>query len=763
SIALNDFILDRYPGSNSPSSYKSIITLLDERSGLRDRREIFMNNVMDYGGFRFFQSGYEPDESGTILSVNHDAMGTKVTYMGYALLTLGFLLSFFDKRSRFQTVRKMILQSRKKRLMLWFLALASFSVHDYGFAQNAAEHAPHQANETHEHDGHQHDGHHHDDHKHKHDEQKQAHHNPQFQSKLAETKQQLLAHSLTSYKAINQEHAALFGRLICQTRDGRFQPINSLAIDILHKISRLDQIKLDSIGQLTPMQVMLDFMIAPDFWKMQDIIYIRNTTLAKEIGFDKKMVSFSDFFDEKGAYKLQEFTEVAFRKKPAEQNAFDKEIIKLDERINVFMMVMRGTLLQIFPKTGDENHKWMNWTDSLANVPIGNIDSELKSDSIRPIDEVTYSNLLMLYNMALVEAKQDDDYTLANQIVKSISTLQRTNTEAGLLPSEELINGEILYNKLNIFKRLERMYSIFALFLLILSLLEVSIKNKTTNSYIFLVKAPLKFFTISLLLAFLYHTFGMAMRWYLSGHAPWSNGYEALLLIAWASLFSGFIFSRYSKITLAATALLAFFVLMTAGHSNYDPQLTNLQPVLKSYWLIIHVAAITSSYGFFGLAFVLGLINLGFYAFQNYSNKKHINSLVQELTYISELTISIGLMLAAVGTFLGGVWANESWGRYWGWDAKETWALVVVLVYAIILHFRFIPGLKDKFWFNVGSVLSFSSVLMTFVGVNYYLSKGLHSYARGEAPAFPLWAWYSIFAVFVLILIAFLRRKKLEH
>ena len=126
------------------------------------------------------------------------------------------------------------------------------------------------------------------------------------------------------------------------------------------------------------------------------------------------------------------------------------------------------------------------------------------------------------------------------------------------------------------------------------------------------------------------------------------------------------------------------------------------------------------------------------------------------------MTLTIGLALATIGTFLGGIWANESWGRYWGWDAKETWALVIVLTYAVVLHLRLIPGLKSKFIFNVASILSFSSVLMTFIGVNYYLSKGLHSYARGETPAFPLWAWITIFSIFGIIILAWYNKKRLK-
>jgi cytochrome c-type biogenesis protein CcsB len=263
-------------------------------------------------------------------------------------------------------------------------------------------------------------------------------------------------------------------------------------------------------------------------------------------------------------------------------------------------------------------------------------------------------------------------------------------------------------------------------------------------------------------LGFIYHTIGLILRWYLTGHAPWSNGYESLLLVAWGGLLAGFSFLRYSKITLAATALLAFFMLMTASHSSYDPQLTNLQPVLKSYWLIIHVATLTISYGFLGLGLFLGLINLFINLFKNIKNQGRLDLIISELTCINEMNLTVGIVLATIGTFLGGVWANESWGRYWGWDAKETWALIIVLAYTLILHMRFIPKLGSTYAFNVASVLGFGSVIMTFVGVNYYLSKGLHSYGAGDTPVFPLWAWGLILSLIALIVASGLKEKSLK-
>jgi len=339
-----------------------------------------------------------------------------------------------------------------------------------------------------------------------------------------------------------------------------------------------------------------------------------------------------------------------------------------------------------------------------------------------------------------------------------IESIQRQSYIADALPTKNMINYEIQYNNSKIFVRLRDWYSMLAMILLVLSFIDIlSIKKNK------IVRVLLNI-SIGLLVAcFLYHTYGMILRWYLTGHAPWSTGYEALLLIAWGGLLAGFCFVRNSKITLAATTLLAFFILMTASHSDYDPQLTNLQPVLKSYWLIIHVATLTISYGFLGLGFVLGLINLFIYLFKNTKNYQRLDSITHELTHINEMNLTIGVCLATIGTFLGGIWANESWGKYWGWDSKETWALVIVVTYTIVLHLRFLSKMKGEYIFNIGSVFGYSSVLMTFFGVNYYLSKGLHSYASGDTPVFPLWAWGAIISIIALAFAAGIKQRSVRR
>ena len=168
------------------------------------------------------------------------------------------------------------------------------------------------------------------------------------------------------------------------------------------------------------------------------------------------------------------------------------------------------------------------------------------------------------------------------------------------------------------------------------------------------------------------------------------------------------------------------------AHWNWmDPAIANLQPVLNSYWLMIHVAVIVASYGPFTLGMILGLVCLILMVFTNNKNRDKMLLNIKELTIINEMALTVGLVLLTIGNFLGGMWANESWGRYWGWDPKETWALISIFVYAFVLHMRLIPGLRGRFAFNLASMIAFGSIMFTYFGVNFYLS-GLHSYQSGQ-------------------------------
>ena len=214
---------------------------------------------------------------------------------------------------------------------------------------------------------------------------------------------------------------------------------------------------------------------------------------------------------------------------------------------------------------------------------------------------------------------------------------------------------------------------------------------------------------------------------------------------------------RRSLLALSATIIVAGIFMFTAHLSHINPQITNLVPVLKSYWLTIHVSILTGSYGFLGLGAVLGFMTLLIFIFRT-KKRAHLDVTIKQISAINEISLIIGLSMLTIGNFLGGVWANESWGRYWGWDPKETWAYVAIITYVLVIHIRFIKQFNNPFSFSVASLLAFSTILMTYFGVNFYLS-GMHSYAGGDPLPIPSWVYWAIACVFILIALAYKKRN----
>ncbi len=675
-LQLKDFQLERYPGSMSPSSYASEVVVIDKERNETFPYRIYMNHVLDYRGYRFFQSSYDMDEKGTILSVNHDP-GTIVTYLGYILLALGMLLHFFMPQSRFQKLARLTkkVQEQRKNLLGLFLAL----VISHGFALHGAP--------------------------------------------------------LDIAKKISKSHADRFGsEILVQDSNGRIEPMDTLSRKVVAKIA-----KKEEIYGLDANQIFLGMTVKPEIWQKIPIIYISHPAIKKLVGIDQKSkyAPFSAFFDKKNNYKLLRYVQEATKKKPGIRNMFDKDIIKVDERVNVAYMVYTGALLRIIPNPKDKNSKWVTPIEAIKTFP------PKKAELVRLIMASYFQNV--------DDAIKSGNWEKADKSLDVIRDYQKYYG-SDLIPPSSKIKAELLYNKLDIFNRLVPYYMLIGFVLLIIilaSLINPKIKlGPIVKIGVFLIA-----------LGFLAQTFGMALRWYVAGHAPWSNGYESMVYISWATILAGFFFAKKSPIAFAATSLLGGLILFVAHLNWMDPQITNLVPVLKSYWLMIHVSVITSSYGFLGLSALLAFVVLILFIFVNENNKEVMQLTFKELTYINEMSLIIGLVLVTLGNFLGGVWANESWGRYWGWDPKETWAMATILIYAAVEHLRLIPRMNRLFLYNVASLLAYSSVIMTYFGVNFYLS-GLHSYAQGEPVPIPVWVYWAVAIVFGVIALAYYKKRK---
>ncbi|WP_228141233.1 cytochrome c biogenesis protein CcsA [Aliarcobacter thereius] len=685
-IRLNEFQLDRYPGSMAPSSYASEVTVIKDDKAYDYR--IFMNRTLSEGNFLFFQSSYFPDETGTVLSVNNDP-GKWPTYLGYFLLTLGLLLNFFDKKSRFMKLVKYV---SSKNIASFALVLTLFACTN-------------------------------------------VYANDDLQPELEVNKVELAVDYLNKYKDESKQVSEKFGNLVVQGNGGRMQPLSTLNKQIVQKLSgRSNFLGMDAN------QIVFGMLTRPDIWKDVKILKIQTPKLKKLLNIDEseKYISFSEVFDEKGKYLIVEEAEKALLTKPIERGTYEKDIIKLDEKLNIIYSVFNGSLLNIFPKFYnsekiDDNYKWYSPLEAI--------------DIFQGQNQVAISTLIR----GLLNSVVDYNWEETNKYLDLAKSYQE---KAGneVMPSKTKIDAEILFNKLDLFFNLTLVYLLLGFIMLIISFVLIfnpNFKAEKTTKTLFVILAIL----------FSIQTFAMGFRWYVSGHAPWSDTYESMLYISWSAIFAGVIFFRRSLLALSSAVIMAAIFMFTAHLTEIDPQITNLVPVLKSYWLTIHVSILTASYGFFGLSAILGFLTLIMFIVRK--RKPHVDDIIKHISAINEISLIIGLAFITIGNFLGGVWANESWGRYWGWDPKETWSYVSIIVYAIVLHLRFVKSLNNPFTLAASSMLAFSTILMTYLGVNFYLS-GMHSYATGDPVPIPMWAYFTTIVAIMTVVLAYRNRDLKE-
>ena len=541
--------------------------------------------------------------------------------------------------------------------------------------------------------------------------------------------------SLIQKYKVSEDHAERFGKLVIQDVGGRMKPVNTFSSELLRKVSHENEYK-----GLNADQVFLSMTQLPSAWYQVQMIYMStgNDSIRKIIGIpaDQKLAAFINFFDEKGNYKLSKYLDAAY--KTANPNKFEKDFVETDKKVNLLSSALFGSILKIFPIPGDKNNKWVSYP-------------ELGEANIKGMDSTFTKQIIPIYLASLANSTETNNYKEANFYLDGIQKYQR-RYGAKVIPSEDKISSEIFYNKVNIFKNLFYLYMIGGILMILLVIMKIfNEKNKILR---FLVNGMHVF--IGLL--FLAHTAGLILRWFISGHAPWSNAYESIIYVAWATMFFGLAFDFKSKLTVASSAFVTSMILMAAYANWVDPEIATLQPVLDSYWLMIHVAVIVASYGPFALGMILGTVSLILILFTTEKNKVRMELNIREITYINEMALTIGLILLTIGNFLGGQWANESWGRYWGWDPKETWALISIMVYAFVIHMRYVPGLRGKWMFSIMSMFAFISILFTYYGVNFHL-VGLHSYATGEAKSLS-WIWETIIAIVIIGAISYPKYRK---
>lgn len=386
-IRCDDFKLERYPGSSNASSYESRVTVIDNKK--ETPHHIFMNNVMDYGGYRFFQSSYFPDESGTILSVNKDWWGTRITYSSYFLLFLGMFLTLFKKQTRIQKLNLRLKNINRKVLLLVPLTLIlSFT--------NAQDSVQQEIDTLY----------------------------PQKDTELFVKQGEL------GGRVISTSHADKFGHLLVQDFQGRIKPMDTQTLELLRKIY-----KKDTYNGLSPVQWFLSMQLDPTYWLMQPMIYVGakgGDELFKETGANVDgYTTFTNLTDRKGEFKLQNQYKISFSKPKAEQSNYDKEVINLIERYSIFANIIYGYFTRIIPVKNDLSHTWRSWIYSSQNNPAA-------------IDSTAYA-FISLYFDNIKQDLQTGNWETANEILANISSFQKKWSK-DIIPSDAKISLEILYN-----------------------------------------------------------------------------------------------------------------------------------------------------------------------------------------------------------------------------------------------------------------------------------------------------------------------------
>ena len=477
-----------------------------------------------------------------------------------------------------------------------------------------------------------------------------------------------------------------FGK-ICVLYNSRITPINTVATSFVTKLCGKP-----TWDGLSSNQVFAGWIFDVPYWETVKMVEIKEKKAQELLGINGKWASFDDFWDSYNNYKLDAPLKKAYKDGDTK---LQKQLRDADEKFNIIRMLYGGEMLKMFPYAGKQGH--MQWF--APGQPLGNLKIDEK--------ELVFIKKSMDY---LAESIITGDKARAEEIAKKIYSYQHVRGKA-VVPTKFRIYTETFYNKTNAQRLPVMLYLTLSLVLAIVSTLSLNNgKQKKTR----LVSSVLTWVML------IHTTLLLALRWFVSGHLPMSNGYETMQFMAWATLIVTLVMQKRFLPVKQFGPLLSSFALLVAMITDGNPQITQLMPVLQSPLLSVHVMVIMFSYALFGLTALIGL--QGLIAHHRKQEEKE-----QQLAALSQFLLYPAVALIAIGIFIGAIWANVSWGRYWSWDSKETWALITMLIYSAPLHAD-IKWLRKAQHMHIYMLLAFLSVLMTYFGVNYFLS-GMHSYA----------------------------------
>lgn len=514
-------------------------------------------------------------------------------------------------------------------------------------------------------------------------------------------------------------------KLIAIQDRGRTKPLETFAQEsVLYMTGKRSYKKLPAI------QVIFGWMIAfEEDWEQEPFIRVDYAPLKTAIGLDTNRNFFTPEEIRTNLAFQKLVSEIRVKQRDEESlSELDKKALDLQGKRGLIEAVVTGQALTIFPNSESKDAKWFSLADlAEPRNPIPRDKIEKVSRSIKQ----------------MLSGYIDGNAAEWNQSVAELSSTIRSEMAGEHYPSRASLLTESRYNSVHPFRWAWIFYLMGAIFLTL-----KLVSNSRWAQILGLAGVGAGFLT---------HIYGFYLRMAISGRPPVTNMYESVIWVSWGCvLFAGLVWLRYRNDTiLLASSIFSVVGLVLADNlpSVLDGSIQPLEPVLRSnFWLTIHVLTITLSYAAFAVGLCLGNVVIG-----NYLFRPNRTEMIQEYTLYMYRAVQIGVLLLAAGTILGGVWADYSWGRFWGWDPKEVWALVALLLYLAVLHGRFTGWLRG-FGFAAATVIAFLGVLMAWYGVNFVLGVGLHSYGFGTGGM--LYVTLYVLAQLAFIAVAYVRFKK---
>ena len=497
----------------------------------------------------------------------------------------------------------------------------------------------------------------------------------------------------TSPKVLPREVAEHFGDLYI-LYNNRICPLQTFARDFTIKLYGSSSYK-----GLTPEEVLTGWLFYYDSWENEPIIRIKSNEARKLLEIEGNYARLKDYISTINEYKLEKMMNHI---RSGEQVTDKRGIEEADEKFNIINLVCTGAMMKIFPcrNIAGKTLEWYSQSDQLPQ----DMDN----------DKWVFIRKSMSYVNEMIVMKKYNDACL---LLEKIKKYQQKECD-GLLPADNKFKAEKIYNQFDYSKSVAMACICIGLICFIYYCHCMASQKRTSRKAIIILN-------ILLWIVFTYLSAAICLRGYVSNHLPLSNGFETMQFMAWCTLLLTFLLQRKFAMLLPFGFLLCGLTLMVSMLGESNPQITQLMPVLQSPLLSIHVVVIMIAYSL--LAFIM--LN-GVTAVILHQSQKECKEQIERLQIISQIILYPAIFLLAIGIFIGAVWANVSWGRYWGWDPKEVWALITMLVYALALHPRSLPWFHRTMFFHVFCITAFITVLITYFGVNFLLG-GMHSYANG--------------------------------